>query len=836
MASSTHPLARSPLVAVAALLCVVLSACSGSSDTPRFSESAAAAVDAPMQLATFAGPAAAASADFPMAPRAVTPMRRDAVYVVTATNLMDWAEIHYPQFFPSHRTDQSFAPYVYRYYPETGNYLGVDGQVIRVMGTSFGASPITVGELTQFTCNVFPESCSPTGGNCTPSVTQAFAANIEVAQANSGTYDGSGGGDGDGGGDGGGAAAGGGLGKVLGGTITVIDLSDGSAVGAAVTDGVKGLVTVRTCTKPGPFLLTLEGRAGATYYDEGKNALLDFPAGRVLHALVDKWDEHVGVSPLTEAAYRYALNNFMANPADVAAGRTALRAQGSVTGLTAAQVRAANSAVAAEVNRQVVTAFRVPSVNTLPTPIDASSGSSAVPNSRYGLSAVMNGGLVKGASQYNPNIAAPALQLADDLARDLSDGRLDGFALDKSFVATSAVASYESLRLPFAAQIGADAVATRFSATALQSTELRVNEMAWMDTRQYTVDCVGFRDRMALMSDGSVTVLRATRSLVNGTCSSTDIFATEQKLVRFVADVKQLVTAYTSAYAVRNDGTVVAWGKNDCGSISGRLAEGEYTTPQVVPGLTDITSLSAALSEAGTRVVARDKNGFVYQLGLSGEGAASGNSNEAFCRQPSGSAATYKFLSPERVTALNNVTKIVMTQNVHMAVTADGRVLGWGISFDGLLLLPTSAGAVPIDHPVELPLTGVRDVAILPSVAVALMNDGTVKMWGSDAYYPLIGELNAPKPTALPTTQTAYSNVIAISGSQSRIQLAMLRSDGMVYDWNVTYSDHLIVQKVLAAPIEPIRAFVISDFPSFFFASGKVGFGYTSYYDTSKFK
>jgi hypothetical protein len=64
----------------------------------------------------------------------------------------------------------------------------------------------------------------------------------------------------------------------------------------------------------------------------------------------------------------------------------------------------------------------------------------------------------------------------------------------------------------------------------------------------------------------------------------------------------------------------------------------------------------------------------------------------------------------------------------------------------------------------------------------------------------------------------------------------MLRSDGMVYDWNVTYSDHLIVQKVLAAPIEPIRAFVISDFPSFFFASGKVGFGYTSYYDTSKFK
>ena len=95
--------------------------------------------------------------------------------------------------------------------------------------------------------------------------------------------------------------------------MRVIDLSDGTFIGEAVTDPTLGQVTVKTCTRAGPFLLTLEGKTGAKYFDEGLNQLADFGPGQTLHALVDKWDEHVGVSPLTEAAYRYALNNFKAN-------------------------------------------------------------------------------------------------------------------------------------------------------------------------------------------------------------------------------------------------------------------------------------------------------------------------------------------------------------------------------------------------------------------------------------------------------------------------------------------------------------------------------------------
>lgn len=81
--------------------------------------------------------------------------------LVDATNLMDWAEQAYPQYFPSHQQNQVYAPYIYRHYPETGAYLGVDGQYVRVLGPQFGLNILTVGVLSQFVCNVFPENCAP---------------------------------------------------------------------------------------------------------------------------------------------------------------------------------------------------------------------------------------------------------------------------------------------------------------------------------------------------------------------------------------------------------------------------------------------------------------------------------------------------------------------------------------------------------------------------------------------------------------------------------------------------------------------------------------------------
>ena len=69
----------------------------------------------------------------------------------TATELLDWAERQYPQFFPDHRPDVFESPYVYRHYPATGNYVGVAEGHVYVLGTISAGQLLHVGALADFT-------------------------------------------------------------------------------------------------------------------------------------------------------------------------------------------------------------------------------------------------------------------------------------------------------------------------------------------------------------------------------------------------------------------------------------------------------------------------------------------------------------------------------------------------------------------------------------------------------------------------------------------------------------------------------------------------------------
>lgn len=74
---------------------------------------------------------------------------------ITAQNLMDWAELAYPQYFyPARPSDKIALPYIYRFYEETANYLGLDDDRIYVMGRDFGSTPLFVGRVADFACDV----------------------------------------------------------------------------------------------------------------------------------------------------------------------------------------------------------------------------------------------------------------------------------------------------------------------------------------------------------------------------------------------------------------------------------------------------------------------------------------------------------------------------------------------------------------------------------------------------------------------------------------------------------------------------------------------------------
>jgi hypothetical protein len=79
-----------------------------------------------------------------------------ATFGDAATQLLNFAESSFPQFFPSNRTNSAAGTWTYRYYPENGAFLIVDGEKILVASGPFGPSIIFVGVISDFLSVSFP--------------------------------------------------------------------------------------------------------------------------------------------------------------------------------------------------------------------------------------------------------------------------------------------------------------------------------------------------------------------------------------------------------------------------------------------------------------------------------------------------------------------------------------------------------------------------------------------------------------------------------------------------------------------------------------------------------
>lgn len=100
---------------------------------------------------------------------------------LSATILMDWAEVNFPQYFtPSGQANLFSAPYTYRFYPGTSNHLGVDGENIYVLGPMSGGTVQYVGNFTDFACRVLPQNCPVPGA---PTIGAATARNAGASIA-----------------------------------------------------------------------------------------------------------------------------------------------------------------------------------------------------------------------------------------------------------------------------------------------------------------------------------------------------------------------------------------------------------------------------------------------------------------------------------------------------------------------------------------------------------------------------------------------------------------------------------------------------------------------------
>ena len=94
--------------------------------------------------------------------------------------LLNWAETTYPNLFPSHQATQNIEPWLYRYYPESQIYAGVNknDNEVYVLGGNFGNTPTRIDTLANLVSQI-PNS----GGNIAACDTSNVPAGIVYSQS-----------------------------------------------------------------------------------------------------------------------------------------------------------------------------------------------------------------------------------------------------------------------------------------------------------------------------------------------------------------------------------------------------------------------------------------------------------------------------------------------------------------------------------------------------------------------------------------------------------------------------------------------------------------------------
>jgi alpha-tubulin suppressor-like RCC1 family protein len=177
--------------------------------------------------------------------------------------------------------------------------------------------------------------------------------------------------------------------------------------------------------------------------------------------------------------------------------------------------------------------------------------------------------------------------------------------------------------------------------------------------------------------------------------------------------------------ALREDGTLRAWGHNGFGQLGTGGAPANFPTAQLVSGLTHVVAIAAG--DAHTLAVRDD--GSLWAWGNSSNGQLGDgcqinvNCVNAFVPQP--------------VPGVTGAVAVAAGATWSMALTKDGRVWTWGWNALGQLGNGCTINVNCDDTSVPKPvpgLTGVVAIAAGEQHAMAVDQDGTIWAWGANQF------------------------------------------------------------------------------------------------------
>lgn len=275
----------------------------------------------------------------------------------------------------------------------------------------------------------------------------------------------------------------------------------------------------------------------------------------------------------------------------------------------------------------------------------------------------------------------------------------------------------------------------------------------------------------ALKDDGTVWAwgLNHVGQLGDGTTSTT-----RAKPVRVsgLTGVKSVLCEHLSGYALKEDGTIWAWGRNQDPSDNDRTLIPDRTSPAPIFGFADVES-----------IVTGSWMGIVSVYGLRSDGSVWAWGDNSGGQLGDGSAITR--LSPVQVSGLTGVASISAGDRAAYAVCSDGTVWAWGQNSSGQL-----GDGTRTDRSTPVRVLGLPPIGRVHPVeegAYAIATDGSLWAWGDNRPYfwgTVEGALGLGDTEAcFPTPQRvnlpgAVRSVV--SGLRSTYALA---ADGSVWAW-----------------------------------------------------
>lgn len=267
-------------------------------------------------------------------------------------------------------------------------------------------------------------------------------------------------------------------------------------------------------------------------------------------------------------------------------------------------------------------------------------------------------------------------------------------------------------------------------------------------------------------------------SLFGNTYVNADSSSSEKSTVGW----SKIAVGIIHSLAIKEDGTVWAWGDNSWGQIGngdrgGNVSSLKVLSPVQVKGIRDVIAIAAG----GSHSLAVKKDGTVWAWGGNLNGVL-GNGKETFMestkKHPEGEVIGNNDQTlPVQVFGISDVVAVAANHSVSYALKKDGTIWGWGF-----VSRPNSTSPIQLE--------GWFDVISITTKynLLALKSDGTV--WTYDS-------------KGVPSKIEGLINIKAIADSGGTSYA--IDNDGTVWVWGINFGDGKIIDRSIPVQVKGIK-------------------------------